>query len=205
MPALGPSWQPALRGLDTRLRPGQCCARSPSTTAPRPSRTDLVHVHLGHALLQKSARILRSALFSADVGGAPRDRGRRRRTCRSRVSPRCPGWSWSAAAGSGCTRRCSSPASGSAARRWPRPRWRSCSTRRPRRRRPDASQTGACGPALAEAWNARRLAAAQPAARRDDAPGRRAPAIRSPTRCSTAQRRRRRPGPGDLRRVPRAT
>ncbi|MFD5563679.1 DISARM system SNF2-like helicase DrmD [Kitasatospora griseola] len=65
IPALGRSWQPALRGLDTRLEPG----------VPRPitfddqaaqNRTDLVHIHLGHALMQRATRILRSALFSAD-------------------------------------------------------------------------------------------------------------------------------------------
>jgi hypothetical protein len=65
VPALGPSWQHALEGLDTRLHPG----------VPRPitfddkaaqGRTDLVYVHLGHALMQRSARLLRSALFSVD-------------------------------------------------------------------------------------------------------------------------------------------
>ncbi|MEV7124032.1 DISARM system SNF2-like helicase DrmD [Kitasatospora griseola] len=65
IPTLGRSWQPALRGLDTRLEPG----------VPRPitfddqaaqNRTDLVHIHLGHALMQRATRTLRSALFSAD-------------------------------------------------------------------------------------------------------------------------------------------
>ena len=65
IPALGRSWQPALRGLDTRLEPG----------VPRPitfddqaaqHRTDLVHIHLGHALMQRATRTLRSALFSTD-------------------------------------------------------------------------------------------------------------------------------------------
>ena len=64
VPSLGSSWQAALRGLDTRLQPG---VRRPITFDDRESaRTDIVHVHLGHALLQKSARILRSSLFSAD-------------------------------------------------------------------------------------------------------------------------------------------
>jgi superfamily II DNA or RNA helicase len=65
VPALGPSWQPALRGLDTRLKPGQL---RPITFDDRADarRPDLVHVHLGHALMQKSTRILRGALFSAD-------------------------------------------------------------------------------------------------------------------------------------------
>jgi superfamily II DNA or RNA helicase len=65
VPALGPSWQSALRGLDTLLRPGKW---RPITfdDAAAAGRTDLVHIYLGHALLQKAARILRSALFSAD-------------------------------------------------------------------------------------------------------------------------------------------
>ncbi|KQV20866.1 MULTISPECIES: DISARM system SNF2-like helicase DrmD [unclassified Kitasatospora] len=66
VPPLGRSWQPALRGLDTRLEPG----------VPRPitfddkaahGRTDLVHIHLGHALMQRATRTLRSALFSVDA------------------------------------------------------------------------------------------------------------------------------------------
>jgi superfamily II DNA or RNA helicase len=66
VPAVGSSWQSALRGLDTRLRPGQW---RPITFDDRAaaSRTDLVNIHLGHALLQKAARILRSALFSTDA------------------------------------------------------------------------------------------------------------------------------------------
>ncbi len=64
LPALGSSWQPALRGLDTRLQPGQW--RPITFDDGESARTDIVHVHLGHALLQKSARILRSSLFSAD-------------------------------------------------------------------------------------------------------------------------------------------
>ena len=66
VPALGSAWQAALRGLDTRLRPGEW---RPITfdDAAAAGRTDLVHVHLGHALLQKSARILRHALVSSDA------------------------------------------------------------------------------------------------------------------------------------------
>ena len=65
VPALGPAWQPALDGLDTRLEPG----------VPRPitfddsaaaGRNDLVHVHLGHALMRRSTRLLRSALFGVE-------------------------------------------------------------------------------------------------------------------------------------------
>lgn len=65
VPALGPSWQPALRGLDTRLKPGQWRPITFDDQAAA-NRNDLVHVHLGHALMQKAARLLRGALFSAD-------------------------------------------------------------------------------------------------------------------------------------------
>ena len=72
IPALGPAWQPALTGLDTRLRPGVWRKITFDDTAFNvddddavPLRSDLAHVHLGHPLLQKSARILRSSLFSA--------------------------------------------------------------------------------------------------------------------------------------------
>ena len=65
VPALGPSWQPALRGLDTRLDPGTPRPITFDDEAAR-GRSDLVHVHLGHALLQRSARVLRGSLFSAD-------------------------------------------------------------------------------------------------------------------------------------------
>ncbi len=65
VPPLGPAWQPALRGLETRLKPG---VLRPVTFDDQAAadRNDLVHVHLGHALMQRSARILRGALFSAD-------------------------------------------------------------------------------------------------------------------------------------------
>lgn len=65
VPALGSAWQSTLRGLDTRLRPGEWRSITFDDKAAA-GRTDLVHVHLGHALLQKSARILRSSLFRAD-------------------------------------------------------------------------------------------------------------------------------------------
>ena len=62
---LGPRWRAALHGLDTRLKPG---VLRPITFDDRAAagRTDLVHVHLGHALLQKASRILRSSLFGSD-------------------------------------------------------------------------------------------------------------------------------------------
>jgi len=65
VPNLGSAWQPALRGLDTHKEPG---IWRPITFDDKAAvdRTDLVYIHLGHALLQRSARLLRSALFSAD-------------------------------------------------------------------------------------------------------------------------------------------
>jgi superfamily II DNA or RNA helicase len=66
VPALGSAWQHALRGLDTRLEPGVLRPITFDDQAAQ-NRTDLVHIHLGHALMQRSARILRSALFSVDA------------------------------------------------------------------------------------------------------------------------------------------
>lgn len=66
VPGLGSAWQPALRGLDTRLEPGVPRPITFDDTAAH-DRTDLVHVHLGHALMQRSTRVLRSALFSVDA------------------------------------------------------------------------------------------------------------------------------------------
>ena len=65
VPALGPAWQPALDGLDTRLEPG---VSRPITFDDRAAagRSDLVHVHLGHALMRRSTRLLRSALFGVE-------------------------------------------------------------------------------------------------------------------------------------------
>lgn len=65
VPPLGSAWQSALRGLDTRLDPG-VLRKITFDDASATNREDLVHVHLGHALMQRSARILRSTLFSAD-------------------------------------------------------------------------------------------------------------------------------------------
>jgi superfamily II DNA or RNA helicase len=71
VPALGPAWQPAVRGLETRLEPDKPRRVTFDDQAVRgrdgePGRKDLVHIHLGHALMQRSARTLRSALFSVD-------------------------------------------------------------------------------------------------------------------------------------------
>lgn len=69
VPNLGKAWQTALQGLDTRLRPGvprPITFGDRLTTAERESVEDVVRIHLGHALLQKAARVLRSSLFSSD-------------------------------------------------------------------------------------------------------------------------------------------
>ncbi|HYD54295.1 MAG TPA: helicase-related protein, partial [Gemmatimonadaceae bacterium] len=69
VPNLSRAWQPALRGLDTRLRPGEprpITFADSATDVGRAATEDVVRIHLGHALLQKAARVLRSVLFSAD-------------------------------------------------------------------------------------------------------------------------------------------
>jgi hypothetical protein len=65
VPALGSAWQFALRGLETRLNPGVLRPVTFDEDVAR-GRDDIVYVHLGHALLQRSARILREALFNVD-------------------------------------------------------------------------------------------------------------------------------------------
>jgi len=72
VPALGLAWQSALRGLETRLNPGVLRPVTFDDQVARDrddaeeGREDVVYIHLGHALLQRSARILRSALFNVD-------------------------------------------------------------------------------------------------------------------------------------------
>lgn len=66
VPPFSPSWHASLRGLDTRLKPGVWRNITFDDKAVKDGRNDIVYVHLGHALMQRSARILRSALFSAD-------------------------------------------------------------------------------------------------------------------------------------------
>ena len=62
VPDLARSWQDAVVGLDTRLRPGQL---RPVTFDEEAGRVPgIVHVHLGHPLMRKSTRILRANLFS---------------------------------------------------------------------------------------------------------------------------------------------
>jgi len=65
VPALGSAWQSALRGLEARLSPGVLRPVTFDEETAR-DRDDIVYIHLGHALLQRSARILREALFNVD-------------------------------------------------------------------------------------------------------------------------------------------
>ena len=65
VPALGPAWQPALQGLDTRLEPGLLRPITFDESAVV-NRNDLVHIHLGHAIMRRSTRLLRSALFGVE-------------------------------------------------------------------------------------------------------------------------------------------
>ena len=62
VPDLARSWQDALVGLDTRLRPGELRPVTFDEDAGR--APGIVHVHLGHPLMRKSTRILRANLFS---------------------------------------------------------------------------------------------------------------------------------------------
>ena len=66
VPDLGDRWKPTLTGLSTKLDPGR---QRPITfdpaallTADGGTRTDVVAIHLGHPLLQRSARLLRNTL-----------------------------------------------------------------------------------------------------------------------------------------------
>ena len=95
VPSLGPAWQPALRGLETRLKPD--VLRPITFDDKGRGRGDVVHIHLGHALcsapLASSARpcsawtrrSTASPLWSSTAS-------------RSRASPRYPAWSSSAEA-----------------------------------------------------------------------------------------------------------
>lgn len=66
VPNLGPQWQPALAGLRTRLNPEVARPITFEADAVR-DRHDLVHVHLGHPLMQKAGRVLRSSLFGTEA------------------------------------------------------------------------------------------------------------------------------------------
>ena len=62
VPDLARSWQDAVAGLSTRLRPGEL---RPITFDEEAGRAPgIVHVHLGHPLMRKATRILRANLFS---------------------------------------------------------------------------------------------------------------------------------------------
>jgi superfamily II DNA or RNA helicase len=65
MPAVTAGWRGALKGLDTRLKPG---ILRPITFDPDAAehRNDVVYVHLGHPILQRAQRLLRRSLWSAD-------------------------------------------------------------------------------------------------------------------------------------------
>jgi hypothetical protein len=65
VPTLTPGWHDSLKGLDTRLKPG---VLRPITFDPAAAegRSDLVYVHLGHPIVQKAQRLLRSSLWSVD-------------------------------------------------------------------------------------------------------------------------------------------
>jgi superfamily II DNA or RNA helicase len=64
VPQVSRPWQATLRGLHTRLRPE---VARPITFDPDAAqdRNDVVYVHLGHPIVQKAQRLLRSALWSA--------------------------------------------------------------------------------------------------------------------------------------------
>lgn len=66
VPALGHSWQDAVKGLDTRIRPGEYRPITFDDSVAQGGYEDVVHVHLGHGLMQKASRVLRSSLFSAE-------------------------------------------------------------------------------------------------------------------------------------------
>jgi superfamily II DNA or RNA helicase len=64
VPQVSRPWQSALKGLYTRLKPN---VARPITFDPvvAEGRNDVVYVHLGHPLVQKSQRMLRRALWNA--------------------------------------------------------------------------------------------------------------------------------------------
>ncbi|WP_440101392.1 DISARM system SNF2-like helicase DrmD [Glutamicibacter mishrai] len=66
VPVLGRSWQDAIKGLDTRLQPGMYRPITFDDSVLQGGIEDVVHVHLGHGLMQKASRILRASLFSTE-------------------------------------------------------------------------------------------------------------------------------------------
>jgi superfamily II DNA or RNA helicase len=65
LPVLTAGWQGTLRGLDTRLKPGELRPITFDADAAE-GRADLVYVHLGHPIVQKAQRLLRRSLWSVD-------------------------------------------------------------------------------------------------------------------------------------------
>jgi superfamily II DNA or RNA helicase len=65
LPTLTSGWHDALRGLDTRLKPGVLRPITFDADAAE-GRDDLVYVHLGHPIVQKAQRLLRRSLWSVD-------------------------------------------------------------------------------------------------------------------------------------------
>ena len=65
LPPLTAGWHDALRGLDTRLKPGELRPITFDASAAE-GRADLVYVHLGHPIVQKAQRLLRRSLWSVD-------------------------------------------------------------------------------------------------------------------------------------------
>lgn len=70
VPTLTTGWHDTLRGLDTRIKPGEL---RPITFDPaafdedhKVGPEDLVYVHLGHPIVQKAQRLLRRSLWSVD-------------------------------------------------------------------------------------------------------------------------------------------
>lgn len=66
VPAVSVPWQPTLNGLATRLRPE---VARPITFDPHVAagRSDVVYVHLGHPIVQKAQRLLRSAVWGTST------------------------------------------------------------------------------------------------------------------------------------------
>jgi len=64
VPQLSPPWQSALTGLYTRLHPEVARPITFDAEVAR-DRNDVVYVHLGHPIVQKAQRLLRSAMWSA--------------------------------------------------------------------------------------------------------------------------------------------
>ena len=69
IPQLAPAWQGALAGLDTVRAPGRwrpiTFTKLDGAERERLGR-DVVPIHLGHALMQKAARVLRSSVLSGE-------------------------------------------------------------------------------------------------------------------------------------------